>query len=102
MARHYRNWILVAAATAFAALVTGLPSSSLGLEKIKIASSVKLSPMYNLPFETAQEQGFWKQNGLEAELVTFEGGAKYYQGLMARAVQVGMTMAAGDLQARAS
>lgn len=49
----------------------------------------------------AQENGFWKANGLEAELVKFKGGAKLYQGIVAGAVNVGMTMAASELQARA-
>ncbi len=101
MSKHYRIWTLVVAVTACASLVTGLTSTTLGLEKMKVGSSVKLSPMYNLPFATAEEQGFWKQNGLDAELVTFKGGAKFHQGMVAGAVQIGMTMAGGAFQARA-
>ncbi|MEE8448280.1 MAG: ABC transporter substrate-binding protein [Thermodesulfobacteriota bacterium] len=102
MSKRYRIWTLVVAVTAFASLVTGFTSTTLGLEKMKVGSSVKLSPMYNLPFATAEEQGFWKQNGLDAELVTFKGGAKLYQGIVAGAVNMGMSMAASELQARAS
>ena len=45
-----------------------------GAEKIRFGDSVKFSPTGRIPFEAAQEKGFWAKNGLEAENVPFGGG----------------------------
>lgn len=50
-------------------------------EKIKIALAQKVSPHYSLPASAAEEKGFWKENGLEVELVPFDGGGPTYRAL---------------------
>lgn len=60
-----------------------MSSSASAAGKIKFATSIKLAPTFYLPVLAAEEKGFWKENGPEAELVKFKGGAKLYQGIVA-------------------
>jgi ABC-type nitrate/sulfonate/bicarbonate transport system substrate-binding protein len=44
------------------------PAPSTGLEKFRVAVSVKANPSYMLPFWAAEEKGIWKNNGLDVGL----------------------------------
>jgi len=45
-------------------------------DKLRFATTVKTHPILVMPVLAAEEKGFWKQNGLEAEWVPFEGDAR--------------------------
>lgn len=60
------------------------PFQGQSAEKLKFATPLKVSPYLGLPPLAAQEQGFWKEEGLDAEWVAFDSG-----GAMARALAGG-------------
>lgn len=66
---------------------------AIAAEKLKFATSVRVSVNYYLPVLAAEEKGFWKQNGLEVEWVPFRGGAEMYRAVAAGEVGIGFTVA---------
>lgn len=74
-------------------LALTLTSYASALEKLKFGTSVKLYHGYYLPIFSAQEHGFFKENGLEVEYVPFKGGAALNAAMAARHINVAMSMA---------
>lgn len=72
-------------------LYTGLVSPLFALEKVKLGSSVKLSPAFYLPVLAAEEKGFWKANGLEVEWVPFKGGTAQMRAVAAGAISIALS-----------
>ncbi|MEE8449831.1 MAG: ABC transporter substrate-binding protein [Thermodesulfobacteriota bacterium] len=78
------------------------PAPSAGLEKFKVAVSVKANPSYMLPFWAAEEKGFWKKNGLDAEFIPFNSGRSLFQAMAGGAIDAGLGGAISDVRAIAS
>src|SRR3990170_3501509 len=76
--------------------------SAFGADKLKFATSVKLSANYFLPVLAAEEGGFWKQNGLEVEWVAFESGRAHIAAVAAGAVTIGFATTMSEMQAAAA
>lgn len=68
-----------------------LAGRAFSLEKIKFGTAVKLSAPNYLIVMAAEEKGFWQQNGLEAEWISFRGGGPFMQALASGALKVGVT-----------
>lgn len=68
-------------------------------DKLRFATTVKTHPILVMPVLAAEEKGFWKQNGLEAEWVPFEGDAAAIRGLSARAIDSGLGGTSGTVLA---
>lgn len=90
-----RNFIIASVLT----LVLVCASSVQALERLKVASAVKVAPFYLLMFTAAQEKGFWQGNGLDAEWTPFKGSRDMFRGVAARAVSIGISPAIGTLAA---
>ena len=71
-------------------LLTGLVSGSFALEKVKLGSAVKMVPEYYLPVLTAEERGFWKENGLDVEWVPFASATAQVSAIAAGAIGIGI------------
>ena len=70
-----------------------LIGTSQAVEKMKIGSSTKTSPWYYLPILAAQDAGFWKENGIKAEWVSFRSGGSSIRAMAAGAVNILFTSA---------
>lgn len=57
-------------------------------EKLRFATTVKGNPYHELPALAAQEQGFWKQNGLEVEWLDFRSGQEGNQAMAGKSVDL--------------
>src|SRR3989304_6551195 len=77
-------------------------AKGLAADKLKLGTPVKVSANYALPPLAAQDKGFWKENGLEAEWVPFKGGGELHRAFAAGAGDVGLTGAGSALQAIAN
>lgn len=77
-----------------------LTGSSQALEKMKLGSSTKTSPWYYLPILAAQDAGYWKDNGIEAEWVSFRSGGSSVRAMAAGAINVLFTSATTAFRAR--
>jgi len=66
-------------------------------EKLKIGSSVRESPFYYLPVEAAQEQGFFKNRGLEVEWAPSNSGSDLERAYAASAIKIGLSSAGSDI-----
>ena len=75
--------------------------SALGQERLNFGSALKTAAHMALPFLAAQEQGLWKQQGLEVEWVGFGGGTELYRAVAAGSVPLGFTMATDIIQTAA-
>lgn len=75
------------------------PQTLLSAEKLKFASSIKLTPNYYLPALAAEEKGFWKQNDLDVEWVPFSGSVPMVQGMAGGHVNLGFIPSMGGLEA---
>jgi NitT/TauT family transport system substrate-binding protein len=86
-----RRW-LTGLATAFAmlALTTGGALAQGALERTKLVVGLPLNTSTFLPLYLADEEGFFKREGIEVELVAFRGGTDLVRGMVAGAVQVGV------------
>lgn len=83
-------------------LALGIFGNAAALEKFKYGMSFRLYPGYYLPFFAAEEKGHWKENGLEAELVPFRGGAALMAAAASGHINMGVTMAPTIVQAAAA
>lgn len=72
-----------------------------GLEKLKFGS-MKFPVQHFLPVLAANENGFWKQNGLETEWVPFGSGGSLMRALAAKALNIGMSGSATAVQGAAA
>lgn len=61
------------------------------LEKLKWGTPVKTAPQSYLPPLTAEERGFWKENGLEVEWVGFADASAMNQAIAARSLFIGFS-----------
>ena len=80
-------------------LLYAIPSTAQALEKVKFATSVKMSPDAYLVTPVAQEQGFWKENGLKAEWIPMRGSGTLYRAVAAGEVKIGSTPGISFVQA---
>src|SRR3989304_6114376 len=72
-------------------LFTSQLGGAWGLEKVKFSTAVRGHPFYILPPIAAQEKGFWREEGLEAEWVAFVSGAIQARALASGDVPVAFT-----------
>lgn len=70
----------------------------LAAEKLKVGTSQKVYAGYYLPMAVAEEKGYWRENGLEAEWVPFAAGADFFRALASGAVFFGISTAVGGVQ----
>lgn len=68
-----------------------LAATNAQAQKLKLGSSIKLSPIFYLPIMAAEEMGFWRENGLDVEWVPFAGSAPMFSAAASRALNVGLT-----------
>lgn len=70
-------------------------------ERLKYGTFSKDHPVVYLPMLAAEERGFWKDNGLEAEWMAFRGSAEMMQGVAAGELTLGLSTAVSVIQAAA-
>ena len=76
-------------AAAFAAFLAVSLANGQGLEKPKLTIGVGGKPLiYYLPLTIAERNGYFKQEGLEVEILDFPGGAKALQALLGGSVDI--------------
>src|SRR5690348_17437078 len=76
-------------AFALAVCVVASPAGAQGLEKTKITIGVGgKSLIYYLPLTIAERKGYFKQEGLDVEILDFPGGAKALQALLGGSVDI--------------
>ena len=73
-----------------------------GLEKIVVGTSLKTLPNMALPVLSAEEKGFWKEQGLDAEWIPFRGGSAMFRATAAGSVDMGIPGALSLFQAMAA
>jgi NitT/TauT family transport system substrate-binding protein len=66
-------------------------------DALKYGSAVKLVAVYYLPVLAAQEQGFFKQNGLDVEYFPSQSGTDMQRALAASAIKIGSSGAGSDI-----
>ena len=93
MARRYIFLGLLAAMLSLAGLNT------MALGQLKFGTSVGWMPDYYLPMVAAEEKGFWKEAGLEAEWVSFRGSSVMYRAVAAGSIGIGFTDTSAAMQA---
>ncbi|MEE8449669.1 MAG: ABC transporter substrate-binding protein [Thermodesulfobacteriota bacterium] len=71
-------------------LLPALPQGQ-AKEKATFTNSTPFNPVENLPAMAALEKGFWKQEGLDVNWVTFKSGGPHMQALAAGKSDMGMT-----------
>lgn len=82
--RRFATWFALAAA-----LVLAAPLAAQGLEKPKVTIGVGGKPLiYYLPLTIAENKGYFKQEGLDVEILDFPGGAKALQALLGGSVDI--------------
>ena len=84
-----RRWIVVAAAVA-ACLCLATPTlHAQALEKSKVSVGVGGKTLfYYLPLSIAEQNGYFKAEGLEVEILDFPGGARSLQALLGGSVDI--------------
>jgi len=80
-------------------LSLGLVLPTFALEKLKLGASVKVYPAHYLPALTAEDKGFWKENGLDVEWVPVGSDAAEMRAVAAGALNIGMATSAGIITA---
>lgn len=88
MARKFSTFLL-------AALVVGLASPLVALEKIKYASPVRTDAVFYLTALAGEEKGFWKENGLDVEWVPFAGATPLGRAIAAGEINLGAHVSSG-------
>lgn len=73
------------------------PAGAQALTPVKVGHVVLGDFGINTPTLVAIEKGFFKQNGLEAEMIPFKGGPDLLKGVMAGAADIGLTGATDPL-----
>ena len=82
-------------------ILFGLALNARAAEKVRYGTGVRLFPAYYLPPLAAEEKGFWKENGLEAEWVPFKSSADMITGIVSGGLNIGVTTAASFMTAAA-
>ena len=81
--------MLLGAFAALALSATIASAQAAGVEKPKIVIGVGgKSLLYYLPLTIAEQKGYFKEQGLDAEIIDFAGGAKSLQALIGGSVDV--------------
>ena len=81
--------LLLGAMAALALSATAALAQVAGVEKPKIVIGVGgKSLLYYLPLTIAEKKGYFKEQGLDAEIIDFAGGAKSLQALIGGSVDV--------------
>lgn len=70
-------------------------------EKLKLATAVKMSPLFYLPVLAGEEKGFFKQNDLDVEWVPFQGSTPMYQAVVGGAIEIGLAIASHAVEVAA-
>jgi NitT/TauT family transport system substrate-binding protein len=84
-----RRWIALCALALVTLGVTAVDSAAQALEKPKLAIGVGGKPLfYYLPLTIAERNGYFKDEGLDVEILDFPGGAKALQALLGGSVDV--------------
>ena len=84
----------------FGMFLVALSASNLAAqEKVVYGTAIKLSAVYYLPVLAAQEQGFFKKNGIEAEWVPTQSGPDLQRDITSGAIQIGSLTGATDIPA---
>lgn len=87
-------------AVTFSLAFFGLTSvKAWALDKLNFGTPIKASALYDLPSIAAEEKGFWKQNGLETQWFSFEGGPALHKAVAAGSIDMGIASALSPLQA---
>ena len=68
-------------------------------EVLRYGTPLKATPHYDMVVLSAEEKGFWKQNGLEVTWVPFRGATDMYQAVAAGSIEAGQDDTAGMMQA---
>ncbi len=68
---------------------------------VKITSAWSMTNADPAPLWVAQEAGFFKQNGLDVQVIYIDGGTKHAQALISKDVAIGITSAAPVISATA-
>ena len=98
MATTRRAFLGAVAGGAVAAAGQGLrPAGAQGLTPVKVGHVVLGDFGINTPTLVALEKGYFKQNGLAAEMIPFKGGPDLLKGVMAGAADIGLTGATDPL-----
>lgn len=74
---------------AFVVTLLAVTSEITAAERVGFATHIRTSPQFVLPVLAAQEQGLWKQQGLDVEYVPFESTFAMNQAVVAGAVVMG-------------
>ncbi len=82
-------------------LLALLTANAYSQQRIKFGTFLKGHPVSYLPVFAAEEKGYWKENGLQAEWVPFRGSGALMRGIAAGAVSIAVSTGAGVLQAAA-
>lgn len=90
-----RKIALIGAALAAAALLVRPAAAADTPEKTDITIGLPVTTSTFLPIYLAEKDGLFKKHGLNVKLVTFHGGTDLVRGMIAGAVDVGVTALAG-------
>ena len=86
---------ILSAGLAALTLLTGNVLADGKLEKTDITIGLPVTTSTFLPLYLANEEGFFKEEGLNVKIVAFRGGTDLVRGMIAGAVDVGVTSLAG-------
>ncbi len=59
--------------------------------KVKLGMAIGVAPEYYLPVYGAEENGFFKRNGVDVEIVPFRSGAAFVKAMAGAALDTGLT-----------
>src|SRR3972149_7287235 len=90
-------WDKPRVAVLVAVVLCSLFSATWAAEKVKIGTALKFQAVFAMPMLAAEEKGFWKQQGLEAEWVPFDAGTALHRAMAAGAIVLGINDITGVL-----
>ncbi len=76
-----------------------LVPGSIYAQKVRFGTASKLFPIYYLPVLIAQDQGFWKESGLDIDYISFRGGTPLYHAVSAGELKLGIASGPSALRA---
>ena len=91
----------LALATSFAGLLILGLAPALSIEKVRLATPVPDHPVFVLPILVAEEQGFWKGEGVEVKWHSLRGSSMVFKAAAAGDVDMGVEISVGYIQAAA-
>ena len=87
--RGMRTKLLMAVAALLASLTVAWHDGAFGAETIRVGKSSDIAFTF-VPVDVGIEEGFFRNHGVDIEIVNFGGSAKLQQGLVAGAVDIGL------------